>query len=187
MRDWKGAVPPVEKTDTGTEASADLKESAVLVPVYEEDDEPGLLFTKRSDDLPRHAGQVSFPGGRREDGDGTLLDTALRELHEEVGLPSGYVDVVGRFDDVRTTTGYRITPFVGGVPRDFEYVKQETEVAELIFAPVAELAEPSVHERRRKGGYKLHYFHYEGYTIWGATAEILVDFLDSVGLWREGR
>jgi len=187
MRDWREAVPPVERTDTGSEARGNLKESAVLVPVYEEDGEPGLLFTKRSDDLPRHAGQVSFPGGRRDEGDGTLLDTALRELHEEVGLPSGHVDVVGRFDEVRTTTGYRITPFVGGVPRDFEYVRQESEVAELVFAPVAELAEPSVHERRRKGGYKLHYFHYEGYTIWGATAEILVDFLDAVGLWREGR
>ncbi len=185
MRDWKEAVPPVETTDP--DASDGLKESAVLVPVYEEDGEAGLLFTKRSDELPRHAGQVSFPGGRREEGDDTLLETSLRELHEEVGLPSDYVEVVGRFPDVRTTTGYRITPFVGGVPRDFEYVKQESEVAELIFAPVGELAEPSVHERRRKGGHKLHYFHYEGYTIWGATAEILVEFLDAVGLWRSGR
>jgi len=185
MNDWKEAVPPVDTTDP--DASDGLKESAVLVPVYEEDGEPGLLFTKRSDDLPRHAGQVSFPGGRREEQDETLLDTALRELHEEVGIPSGNVDVVGRFTEVQTTTGYSINPFVGGVPRDFEYVKQESEVAELIFAPVTELAEPSVHERRRKGGHKLHYFHYEGYTIWGATAEILVEFLNAVGLWRSGR
>jgi 8-oxo-dGTP pyrophosphatase MutT (NUDIX family) len=186
MRDWRGSVPPLETTEPDPEDDG-LKESAVFVPVYEEDGDPGLLFTKRSDDLPRHAGQVSFPGGRREEGDGTLIDTALRELSEEVGLPSEYADVVGRFGEVRTTTGYRIMPFVGGVPRDYDYVKQESEVAELIFAPAAELAEPSVHERRRRGGHKLHYFHYEGYTIWGATAEILVDFLDAVGLWREGR
>lgn len=185
MKDWKEAVPPVETADP--DASDGLKESAVLVPVYEENGEPGLLFTKRSDDLPRHAGQVSFPGGRREKADATLLDTALRELHEEVGLPGGNVEVVGGFGDVKTTTGYRITPFVGGVPRDFEYIKQESEVAELIFAPASELAEPSIHERRRKGGYKLHYFHYDDYTIWGATAQILVDFLDAVGLWRSGR
>jgi len=185
MKDWREAVPPVDETDP--DASDGLKESAVLVPVYDTDDGPGLLFTKRSDDLPRHAGQVSFPGGRRDDGDPTLFDTALRELHEEVGLPSGNVDVVGSFGDVCTTTGYRITPFVGGVPRDFEYVPQESEVAELVFAPVAELAEPSIHERRRKGGHKLHYFHYDDYTIWGATAGILVEFLDAVGLWRSGR
>ena len=187
MRDWRKSVPSVDTAQPDVGKADGLKESAVLVPVYEEDNEPGLLFTKRSDDLPRHAGQVSFPGGRQDAGDESLLDTALRELHEEVGLPPENADVVGIFDEVRTTTGYRITPFVGGVPRNFEYVKQDSEVSELIFAPVAELAEPSVHERRRKGGYKLHYFHYEGYTIWGATAEILVDFLDAVGLWREGR
>ena len=187
MRNWRESVPSLETTDPEPEEDDGLKESAVFVPVYEEGGEPGLLFTKRADDLPRHAGQVSFPGGRREVGDETLLDTALRELGEEVGLPREHADIVGRFNEVRTTTGYCIIPFVGGVPRDYEYVKQESEVAELIFAPVAELAEPSVHERRRRGGYKLHYFHYEGYTIWGATAEILVDFLDAVGLWREGR
>jgi 8-oxo-dGTP pyrophosphatase MutT (NUDIX family) len=185
MNDWEEAVPTVDTTDP--DASDGLKESAVFVPVYEEEDEPGLLFTKRSDDLPRHAGQVSFPGGRREKHDRTLLDTALRELHEEVGMPSDQTDVVGRFGEVRTTTGYSIFPFVGGVPRDFEYAKDESEVAELIFAPAHELAEPSIHERRRKGGHKLHYFHYDDYTIWGATAQILVDFLDAVGLWREGR
>jgi len=187
MRNWRESVPPLKTTDPEPEEDESLKESAVFVPVYEEDGEPGLLFTKRADDLPRHAGQVSFPGGRREADDETLLDTALRELGEEVGLPQKHADVVGRFSEVRTTTGYRIMPFVGGVPRDYEYVKQESEVAELIFAPVEELAEPSVHERRRRGGYKLHYFHYEGYTIWGATAEILVDFLDAIGLWRKGR
>ncbi|MDY6779169.1 MAG: CoA pyrophosphatase [Halobacteria archaeon] len=176
-----------------TSLSSDLEKSAVVVPVYEDSTGDGnesggeerecLLFTRRSDDLPRHAGQVSFPGGREEEGDGGLLDTGLRELHEEVGVARDEVDVIGRLDDVRTTTGYLIRPFVAEIPYPYPFEVQESEVDTLIFAPVDDLTEPSIHETRTRGEHEVHYFHYDDYTIWGATARILVQLLGIARSW----
>lgn len=174
MDDWKEAV---QQRNPRAIDDDRLTDSAVIVPVYELGDGEGVLFTRRTDDLPRHAGQVSFPGGRSEPMDESLLDTALREIEEEVGLPRSEVDVVGRLDDINTTTGYSIRPFVAEVPRDYPYTLQEEEVDTLIQAPVGELTQPSVHETRMHHDHEVHYFHYEGYTIWGATAAILVQFL----------
>lgn len=174
MHDWK---EPVQERSPRSIDDDDLTDSAVIVPVYEFDEGEGILFTRRTDDLPRHAGQVSFPGGRREEGDDSLLDTALREIKEEVGLPENEVDVVGRLDDINTTTGYSIRPFVAEVPADYPYTPQEAEVDTLIQAPVSELTHPSIHETRTHLDLDVHYFHYDEYTIWGATAGILVQFL----------
>lgn len=183
-KDWREAV----RQHDHEEKSADgIEEAAVLFPIYEKtEDEPGIIFTERTNDLPRHPGEVSFPGGRVEEQDVSLLDTALREIHEEVGLPPGEVEVVGRLDDAQTTTGYRITPFVGEVPRDYPYVAQESEVDEIIFAPIEELADPSIHEKKVKKGYELHYFYYGDHIIWGATAGILVTFLEAMDEWPLG-
>lgn len=160
-------------------SEGELERSAVIVPIYEDDGGEGILFTRRSDDLPRHAGQVSFPGGRSEKGDDSLLDTALRELYEEVGVPRDEVTVIGRLDDIPTTTGYSIRPFVGRIPYPYDFKIQEEEVDTLIFAPVSELTHPSIYESRviEDRDLKIHYFHYSDYTIWGATAQILVQLL----------
>lgn len=180
MHDWKEAVQEREPRSIEDD---NLTDSAVIVPVYELTEGQGVLFTRRADDLPRHAGQVSFPGGRTEEGDDSLLDTALREIGEEVGLPRGEVDVVGRLDDINTTTGYSIRPFVAEVPRDYPFVVQEEEVDTMIFAPIDELTHPSIHETRVHHDYRVHYFHYDEYTIWGATAGILVQFLELAYGW----
>lgn len=179
MDDWKEAV---QRREPNSLTNTELTDSAVILPIYKDEGE-GVLFTRRTDNLPRHAGQVSFPGGRMEKDDESLLDTALREIHEEVGLPPERVDIVGRLDDIDTTTGYSIRPFVGEVPSDYPYRVQEEEVDTLIFAPVDELTRPSIHETRTHEGYRVHYFHYDEYTIWGATAGILVQFLEVAYSW----
>jgi len=106
-------------------------EAAVVAPIIEQDGEPAILFTKRSEQLGDHPGQMSFPGGGREPGDADLQATALREADEEIGLQPNEVEVVGRIDDIETVTRYIVRPFVGWIP-DREYTPDEYEVAEIV-------------------------------------------------------
>lgn len=157
-------------------------DAAVLAPVLERDGEQLLLFTKRADDLGEHPGQMSFPGGGREEYDETILDTALREANEEIGLETSEVDIVGRLDDIRTVTEYAVTPFVGRIP-DREYHPDEREVAEIVALPLSSFLDPGNYETERRthphyGEIVIHYFHIDGYTVWGATGRILVQLLE---------
>jgi len=164
------------------------REAAVLAPVLERDGEAHLLFTKRASHLGRHPGQMSFPGGGREPEDRTLTDTALREAREEVGMRAEEVDVVGRLDDTRTSSQYRIRPFVGVAP-DREYVPDESEVAEVAVLPVRGLTDPANYESERRdhptyGRHRIHFFHVDGYTVWGATGGMVVQLLERTTEWR---
>lgn len=164
------------------------REAAVLAPVIERGGDAHLLFTKRADHLGEHPGQMSFPGGGREPIDRTLTDTALREAHEEVGMRPDEVDVVGRIDDTRTTTAYRVRPFVGVAP-DREYVPDESEVAEVVVLPVGGLTDPANYESERRthpeyGDHRVHFFHVDGYTVWGATGGMVVQLLERTTDWR---
>ncbi|ELY60806.1 NUDIX hydrolase [Natronolimnohabitans innermongolicus] len=157
-------------------------DAAVLAPIIERDGEDHLLFTRRADHLGEHPGQMSFPGGGAEPVDETILDTALREAHEEIGLEPAAVDVVGQLDDIRTITEYAVTPFVGRVP-DQEYVRDGSEVAEIVVLPLSGLLDPANYEYERRdhpyyGDIVIHYFHVDGYTVWGATGRILVQLLE---------
>jgi 8-oxo-dGTP pyrophosphatase MutT (NUDIX family) len=152
------------------------KEAAVLVPLYA--DREGALhavFTKRRHDLRRHAGEISFPGGRR-DGDEPLLDCALREAHEEVGLPPGDVTVVGALPPTPTfVTNYAIYPFVGLIEPGFAWVLQHSEVAELLELRLDDLRAGYGERRLVRRGIPFRTPTYEigGHVIWGATARIL--------------
>lgn len=162
--------------------------AAVLVPVLERTGEPYLLFTKRADHLGEHPGQMSFPGGGREPSDETLFDTAVREAHEEIGLRSDELELVGRLDDIRTTTRYAVTPFVSRVP-DRSYTPDDREVAEIATLAVADLTDRENYESEWRehptyGESRIHFFHVDGYTVWGATANILVQFLELATGWR---
>lgn len=141
-----------------------------------------MLFTRRTERLHDHAGQVSFPGGGREDADRDPVDTALRETEEEVGLDRRRVEVVGFLDGYLTITGYAVTPVVGIVTPGFDLRPDPLEVAEVFEAPLAFLADPGNRELRERefGGRKLGYylFNYGDQVIWGATAAMLVAFLD---------
>src|SRR6056297_3971121 len=157
-------------------------DAAVLAPVVDRQDGPHLLFTKRADHLGEHPGQMSFPGGGAEPEDATILETALREANEEIGLESTEAEIVGQLDDIRTVTEYAVTPFVAHVP-DREYVRDDNEVAEIVVLSVSELLDPKNYEYERRshpyyGDIVIHYFHVDGYTVWGATGRILVQLLE---------
>ena len=156
------------------------KQAAVLVPLYE--DERGALhavFTRRRHDLRRHAGEISFPGGRRDPGE-TLQQTALREAHEEIGLPQHAVHLVGALPPTPTfVTNYAIYPFVGVIERGFAWVIEHAEVAEVLELGLDELS-AGYGERRlvRRGiPFRTPTFEAGGHVGWGATARILKDLL----------
>jgi 8-oxo-dGTP pyrophosphatase MutT (NUDIX family) len=157
------------------------KEAAVLVPLFED---AGLhaVFTRRRDDLRRHAGEISFPGGRR-DGAEALLDTALREAHEEVGLPPDAVQLVGALPPTPTfVTNYAIYPFVGVIEPGFAWVLQRSEVAEVLELRLDDLRAGYGERRLVRRGIPFRTPTYEtaGHTIWGATARIVGELLARV-------
>jgi len=171
-----------------TSVTDEDRDAAVLAPVLTRDGEHHLLFTKRADHLGEHPGQMSFPGGGREPADEDLEATALREANEEIGLDPAEADIVGRLDDIRTITRYSVRPFVGTIP-DREYVPDEREVAEIAVLPVPELTDLDNYDSERRdhphyGDIRLHYFRVDGYTVWGATARILVQLLQLATDWE---
>jgi 8-oxo-dGTP pyrophosphatase MutT (NUDIX family) len=164
------------------------RQAAVLAPVIQRDGEAFLLFTKRADHLGEHPGQMSFPGGGREPSDDTLETTALREAREEIGLQPTEVAIEGQLDDILTITDYAVRPYVGRIP-DRKYVPDEREVAEIVVLPVVQLTERDNYESERRehprfGDIRLHFFHVDGYTVWGATGRMLVQLLELTTDWR---
>jgi len=179
-------------TDSCTEGDDRLtgeeREAAVLAPVVTRDGADYVLFTKRAEHLTDHPGQMSFPGGGREPADEDLLATALREATEEVGLRPEEVAVVGRLDDIRTITDYLVRPFVARVD-DRGYHPADAEVAEVAVLPVSGLTDLDNYESERRdhphyGEIRLHFFHVDDYTVWGATANMLVQLLELTTDWE---
>jgi 8-oxo-dGTP pyrophosphatase MutT (NUDIX family) len=157
-----------------------LVPAAVLVPLICHPEGLTVLLTRRADDLKHHPGQISFPGGRLEPVDSGPAAAALRETREETGLEADRIEVVGYLDNYLTITGYSVTPVVGFVEPGFDYVADETEVAEIFEVPLAHLFDPTNLVRRRKRfmGITLPYYEipYGRYQIWGATAGMIVGF-----------
>ncbi len=151
--------------------------AAVLVPLIQRGDRVSVGYTLRPEEMPTHAGQISFPGGRRDPDDADLVATALREAHEELGVPAESVAILGQADDVPTPVGYVITPVVGWLVDPPQFVIDEHEVAEYFEVDVDELADPvnfkDRGEREIEGVvYPIPEFHVAGRLIWGATARI---------------
>ena len=164
------------------------REAAIVVPVVTRTDGTAILFTKRADHLSDHPGQMAFPGGGREPEDADLLATALREADEEIGLDPSAAHVVGRLDDIRTVTRYSVRPFVCRIP-DREYLPGDAEVAEVTTLPVAALTDLDNYESEHRdhphyGEVRLHFFYVDGYTVWGATAQMLVQLLELATDWE---
>ena len=160
-------------------------EAGVLVPLFVEDGDLHVVFTLRRDDLRRHPGEISFPGGRREPEDPDLLATALREAREEIGLPADTVEVIEALQPTSTfVTSYSIYPFVGLVPAGSRWTAQATEVAEVIELPLPALRAGYARRRISRRGVPIRTDTYVvgGHLIWGATARILTDLLERVSL-----
>ncbi len=159
------------------------RHAAVLIPLFRDGGEYGILLTKRTDTVESHKGQISFPGGRVDEEDASLLDTALRETQEEIGLPRQTVKVLGRMDDARTmASNYIVHPFVGLIPYPYAFLLSPQEVKELI--PVSfslflapEKSMPVEYDGRTYQS--LAYIH-DGEVIWGATARIMRNLVETL-------
>lgn len=164
--------PQTRPGDSGT-----LVPAAVLIPIVTHP-EPAVLFTQRSADLKHHAGQVSFPGGAADPTDASLTATALRELEEETGIGPGFVRVAGFLEAYETVTRFAVLPVVGLVAEGFALAPDAREVEAVFEVPLAFLIDPAnCHEERvewQGRPRRFYAFRYEGHTIWGATAAMLV-------------
>ncbi len=152
----------------------------MLVAIYEQGGELGTVLTRRRADLRRHAGEISFPGGRRDPGEKELVVTALREAHEEIGLPPASVHVAGALPPTPTiATGYAIHPFVGAISRPQGWSPSEREVEEIIEVPLSVLSGGYGRRRLIRRGIPFVTDTYElgDSLVWGATARILAGLL----------
>lgn len=188
-----GDGPPKQRSSTvtplgdhslnpGMTVPEKTRPAAVLIAVVDREGEPTILLTERSADLPHHAGQVSFPGGRVEDTDIDHIDAALRETEEEIGLDRAHVEVIGRLDTYFTRTGFVVTPIVGLVHPPFELTPDPVEVATIFEVPLSFVLDRSNHERHSREWQNMirHFYvlpHPEQY-IWGATAGMLVNLAE---------
>jgi len=160
-------------------------EAAVLVPIFEQQGELHFLLTQRTETVATHKGQISFPGGVRERGDGTLRETALRETEEEVGISPLDVDVLGAFDEYLSVTNLFVTPFVGYLREGFRVAPSSREVQRVLEVPCRFFSDaiPGQEVRLRRGEEETVYsYRYRGDMIWGLTAVIIKDLVDFLKL-----
>ncbi|MDP7591157.1 MAG: CoA pyrophosphatase [Litorilituus sp.] len=164
-----------------------LKIAAVLIGLVESsDNDTGLevLLTKRSSHLKHHPSQISFPGGKAEPEDESLVATALREASEEIGLSPTSVSVIGQLPSYQIISGYQVTPIVAMIDKQSSYQQDDNEVAEIFQVPLQHFLHANSHHciNAFKNGRKhnIHFFPYKHYNIWGATAAMLKDLTEHI-------
>jgi len=160
-----------------------LRPAAVLIPIYKKSGRYHVLLTKRTEEMEYHKGQICFPGGSRHQDDNSLLETALREAYEEVGIRPEDVEILGELDGFGTlTSNFLITPFVGIIPYPYKFTVSEHEIDELVEVPLSALADDRNYweEERSAEGVtgKASFYKYKDKVVWGATARILKQFID---------
>jgi 8-oxo-dGTP pyrophosphatase MutT (NUDIX family) len=167
-----------------------LVPASVLVPLVCHPDGMTILLTQRTSHLLHHAGQISFPGGRTEEGDRTPEDAALRESHEEIGLTPDRIDIVGRLDDYVTITGFHVVPVVALLSPPLHLSPDPFEVAEIFEVPLSFVMNPENHQRHSRvtpqGETRWFYaLPFQDRYIWGATAAMLVNLYEVLAdLWK---
>jgi len=167
----------------------ELRQAAVLVPIVDRAEGATIILTRRTDHLPKHPGQISFPGGSVDPNDENTVAAAFRETEEEIGLERSYITAKGFLDGYRTGTGFEIMPVVGLVKPGFTLTLQEEEVAEAFEVPLSFFLNRVNHMMKTgiwKGIERTYYaMDYNGYNIWGATAAMLVNLCDVMEATRE--
>ena len=173
------AAAPLYADDGAEREAAAVTPAAVLVPIIARPEGYTVLFTRRTEHLKSHSGQISFPGGRAEPGDPSPQHTALREAQEEIGLAPSRVEVLGELAEYNTRTGFRVTPVIGLIQAPLEVVPDAREVDEVFEVPLSFLLDPANHRREsRQIGARMASFYvieHQGRVIWGATAGMLVN------------
>ena len=162
-----------------------MSPAAVLLPLYHMDGDVCVVLQKRSETVEHHKGEISFPGGMADAADDSLLETALREANEEMGINPADVEVLGRLDDTPTITGFMISAYVGALPSPYEFTLSEREVAQALTVPLSALYDAKARrsEARLNGDaiQTMPVFVHDGHVIFGATARILDQFLSLTG------
>ncbi|HUU77451.1 MAG TPA: CoA pyrophosphatase [candidate division Zixibacteria bacterium] len=158
------------------------KRGAVLIPIFERKGELYILFTKRTEELPTHKGQISFPGGKKEEKDESLLGCALRETYEEIGLPADKFQILGELNQTKTTSSnFLLSAFVGKLSYPFELNVNKQEVQEILEVPLNEFLQEESWKKSilTLDGEKIEiwFFHYRNHIIWGATALLLRELI----------
>ncbi len=165
-----------------------LTRAAVLVPLFNKLDECHILFTRRTQHVRYHKGQISFPGGMFDEDDQDLTRTALREAFEEIGLEEKDVHIIGGLDDIVTVTDFIVTPFVGHIPYPYRFKLSEIEIDELIEVPLSSLLDPECFSEKENddeyGKRMIYTYQYGKHAIWGATALILKQLLELISTSR---
>lgn len=160
-----------------------LQEAAVLALLFKEMGEDHLLFTKRSQEVLHHKGQICFPGGACDKNDKDLWNTALRETEEEIGLSQGHITFVGELRKIVTPSGYRVTPFVGSLNERQIWNPNPREIKEIFSVPLTYLLDTKNFHYSKKTYKDIEYddpcFTFRNHEIWGVTARILVEFLEA--------
>lgn len=155
--------------------------ASVLIPVFEKENTSHILFTKRTDKVSHHKGQISFPGGKFDKTDRDLEFTALRETKEEIGVKPEDIKVIGKINKMITNTNFIVSPYVGIIPYPYEFSVNPDEISELILVPVKHLLDKRffrVEKREfRNQLIDIYFYDYMDYIIWGVTGKILFDFL----------
>jgi len=158
--------------------------AAVLLPLTLINNDWHMLYTRRTDIVEHHKGQVSFPGGATDPQDADAVETALREAEEEVGLRRTDVQVLGKLGQMLTVTNFLITPIVGIFPWPYTFTMQTVEVARIFVLPLRWLADPQNWQefvRKETNRPVVTYFPNDGELVWGATARITVEFIRAMG------
>ena len=174
----------LSKTSSPNSVNSDgLIEVAVAILVYPKPDSLTIILNKRTDRVEHHKGEISFPGGGRDPEDDSILDTALRETREEMGIAPEDIEIIAQLDQVSTRSGFSITPFVGIIPPDYDFEVSNIEIAEVLEVPIESLldTENQVEDDRVWGDEipsKQYSYLYGSHIIWGATARIITQLLD---------
>lgn len=153
------------------------KEAAVLVALTDSLEQPRLLLTQRSIGMPTHKGEVAFPGGKRDHTDDSLIETAIREAQEEVGLNPAHVNIVGELDQVLSIHGFLVTPVLAVIPEKAELTPDPRELESLFHVPLSRFLAPPDDYFRRDGWAMPTYYHGD-YRIWGMTAFIIAEMMN---------
>jgi len=155
----------------------ELARASVLVAITDQQ-EPEVILTLRSSQMPTHKGEVAFPGGKAEDADSDVIATALREAHEEVGLDPKHVRVIGPLDQVISRFGFLVTPVLGIVPADIELNADSREIEGVFRVPLKFFLEGQPDQIDQFGSFRGPRWYFQGYTIWGLTAMMLAELLN---------
>ena len=160
--------------------------AAVLIPIWKEDESLSFLLTLRTKKVQTHKGQISFPGGMRNSTEEPLVQTALRETQEEIGIFDNQIRILGQFDEYLSTTKLIVTPFVGRIEPPLVIQKNPEEVEDVIKVPFSLFQKPELLRteirQRLNERVKVYHYDFQGLDVWGLTAQIIRDFLKVIGL-----